>query len=237
MAPQDSERFVAVTHQSPNKRSVFLIILIITLLIAIVGGIFALFVGKSTKTPISSPKQTSIPAYAQASASAQPALPAINSNSNTAARYFNVKSDAIDFRDGAMGDFSTTITKNNNTVSLSYDNKIQAGSVTVYDLGRLDILTDHFIVFALSFINPAATITPAQGTTPAPIPTPATALPNPYTIGDVPQGYYNTTPKNQQGQQAQTPQTIFKSGRRYSIEVAGTDQSGKIKIASNTFTY
>lgn len=135
--------------------------------------------------------------------------------------------------EGSSGDFTVEMKKGNNTV-VGWDTSIQVSGVTVYDLGTKNTTEDNTIVFASSFVNPDKLQEQIQQQLKQnpkekldiKLPPPTTYFPNPYTVGTIPQGYFNLTPDNQKP----TPETLFQSGKRYSVEVSGIkDTNNSIK--------
>lgn len=233
-----------------NKHLVRLIILNALLLLAI-GASLYLIINNRHKTKPTTPTLSGN----KAQGSLTPELPVINSQSNTANRYFAGESNAIDFRkDGSKGDFTVTMQKQGNNVVLNWDNTIKTSSVIVYDFGRLDILTDHKVVFGISSYKPLPTPTfmPIKGSfvplptiatgalqmrfspppvsTPIPISALKNPIPQPYTVGTIPEGLFKIGTAEQNA-------TIFQTGKRYSIEVTGVNTASKLQMASYTFTY
>lgn len=247
------------TRRLLGPRMVWLIVVNLVLLLAVAGGITVLVKNSRKTKPQAQPPQA-LNQNMQATGSAQPELPVINPNSNTANRYFSGDSNAIDFRkDGSKGDFTIGMEKKDGKVVLNWDKSLKVTGVTVYDMGRLDILTDHKVIFSLSYVDPKSLPRPsfdpqalqkqlqqatASGKKPvlpslAPLPTiapPTVFIPTPYMVGQVPQGYFNTTPTENNQQPQTDPNALFKPGKRYSIEVYAMGADGKPKMASFTFS-
>lgn len=241
-------------HRFFNRKIVWLIVVNLVLVLAIGSGVWVL-VQNSRKTLPKPQTQQALHQSPQATGSAQPELPVIDPNSNTANRYFSGDSNAIDFRkDGSKGDFTIGMEKKDGKVVLDWDKSLKVTGVTVYDVGRLDILTDHIVAFATSFIEPKPLVlasgnpqplpatAAAKPQKPMPVPTitpPTTFISSPYTVGTIAQGYFNTTPSTNPNQsEAQiNADSLFKPGKRYSIEVYALAPDNKQQMASYTFTY
>lgn len=199
----------------------------ILLIFLLAGGIYLLLqdnIDKHTRSTANNLNSTNSPV-------SQTRVTTVDPSSKTASRYFgNITSNAVDFRDGAMGDFTVGIDKeNNNHIQLHWDKAIRATAVTVYNVGKLDNLTDHTIPFAIQ-AAPSSTAPAKQPSSNFP----TVFVPNPYVIGDIPDGYaFSSIPNQKQS----TPGNIFKTGIRYSIEITGLTQDNKEVSGSYTFTY
>lgn len=239
---QNQERFVGT---NPNAKHFFRLpmfftnlplgtawfaAIVVLVLLAIIGGIITL---KQTNFGQSKRADSTL-----GSPQEQPRLPVINPQSHTAGKYFLGNSQAIDFREeGSGGDFTLTLDRKNGATTLTWDNSIKATGIYIYNVGRLDDLTDHTVAFALSFNNPQAPTLqqPFLATSSAKQaavipPSPTSFIASPYTVGTIPTGYYDVTPQQQKGK------AVFKKSARYSIEVSGLDKNNQQKTAYYTFT-
>lgn len=199
-----------------------LLILNVIILITIFAGVYLLF--QNMQNSQLKGRQPGVGSDAANSQTSAPVLPVLDPNSKTAKRFFPVNdSNAIDFReDGSEGDFLINLERKDQSVKLRWNTAIKATSVTVYNLNRLDDLSDHTIVFAISSVPQGQSAKNAKPT--------QTYIPNSYTIGQIPQGLYNTTPVTQK------KASIFSFGGRYSIEIYGSKDNKRV-MASYTFTY
>lgn len=163
-------------------------------------------------------------------------FPIVNPSSKTAAKYFNVESSAADFReDGSLGDFTIGMRKKDKTAEVSWDDKnISVTQVSVVNLGAMNDLQDHRVVFNLSNVDlRAALLPPGQELTP-PDPSKLPVLKSPYTIGTLPEGFFNTTYYDET---ITKNSPIFASGARYFIELIGRNKDNAFKMATYTFDY
>lgn len=152
----------------------------------------------------------------------------------TAEKYYPGGGNAIDFRDGAQGNFQIEANKSGDTMSLSWEKGIKVVQVKVYDIGTLRDLQDHEIIFDIMNwdIN-----NPPEITEDTPIPTVPGSLPQPevylsssYKIGDTPKGFFKNNMVSER-------ENIFEAEKRYSIELVGVNSEGKMLEGYYTFTY
>lgn len=245
LTPQSqNDRFVAIAHEAKqfpiSRRFAWLILINASLMVAIAGGVYTFYHAKHSQNSERNGPMASAVASANPQANKQAQLPVLDANSNTANRYFAGESNALDFRkDGSKGAFSMNVEKNGNNVTVKWDQNMQVSSVMVYDLGRLDNLTDSKLVFGVSYGDtptpfPSGTplILNAKMASPMPTPTivvPTVFLPNPYRLGEIPSNYHRLGLPEE-------GKSLLTKGARYSIEATAWNQNGGQKIASYTFT-
>ncbi len=173
------------------------------------AAIFVLIKTRDNTTPDSNSPQNN-----------QDELPVINPDSNTASRYFNIvgESDFLDFReDGLMGDFKLDVTHEDDSTLLEWDDAVKVHTITVYDMGRLDNLTDHTVVFSTTTVKEEGQNVIA-------------VVINDYLKSPL----ELTTAQNNDSSDTQALQ--FKKGNRYSIEATGIKDE-KLVWSAYTFTY
>lgn len=158
--------------------------------------------------------------------------------SDTAERYYPGGGNAIDFRDGAQGDFEIDISKSGDAIKLSWPKEIKVVEAKVYDIGTLYDLQDHKIVFNIinfdinKILNPSEeAATPTVQEIPA---QPEVYLSPSYEIGEIPKGFFeNPLATVTEG----AVEDIFEAGKRYSVELSGVDKDGKMLFGYYTFNY
>lgn len=148
----------------------------------------------------------------------------------TAERYYPGGGNAIDFRDGAQGNFEIEIAKTGDTVKVTWPSNIKAVEVKVYDIGTLSNLQDHRVVFDIvnwDINNPPEVFSTS---TPEVLLQPEVYLSSSYKIGEIPSGFFESP-------FAEKEEEIFKNGNRYSIEILGVASDGSFTEAYYTFNY
>lgn len=155
--------------------------------------------------------------------------------SDTAEKYYPGGGNAIDFRDGAQGNFEIKTSKTGETLRLDWPNEIKAIHVKVYDIGTLSNLQDHEVVFDIvnwDMNNPLEiTEESPTSTIPESFPQPNVYISSTYKIGDVPEGFFENSLIQEESQ------NIFEIGKRYSIELIGVNKEGKLLEGYYTFTH
>jgi hypothetical protein len=154
----------------------------------------------------------------------------------TAERYYPGGGNAIDFRNGAQGDFEIEASMAGNTVELSWPEEIKVVEVKVYDVGTLRDLQDHAVIF--NIINwdvnspPELTDEIATSTPSGPLPQPEVYLSPDYEVGDRPAGFFNGF-----FVEPEPKENLFEKGKRYSIELMGVNGAGELLMGYYTFNY
>lgn len=159
--------------------------------------------------------------------------------SETAEKYYPGGGNAIDFRDGAEGDFEVELSRKGEKVVLNWPAEIKVIEVKLYNLGTLWNLQDHSLVFTIgTFDITKPPLPPATGTQPLipdqPFPEPKVFLKSPYEIGQIPEGFFDNTFYTEEFPEGSV---IFQKGARYSVELYGINPEGKYLSGYYTFNY
>jgi len=161
--------------------------------------------------------------------------------SSTAERYYPGGGNAIDFRDGAQGDFQISATKKSGKMVLTWPKEIKVTEVKVYNIGQLANLQDHFPVFSIiNFDFTAPPVLPAEGSVvpqeviPEIFSQPEVYLSPTYEIGKIPTGFFDSTFYTESFVKGSV---VFEQGSRYSVELYGINTQGKRLVGYYTFNY
>lgn len=135
-----------------------------------------------------------------------------SSENNTAKQYFpDRESEFLDFReDGADGDFEVVVTLRDKGVEVRWDQSVDVYEITVQDMGAVDDLDDHEMVYSNSTKEERNS---TEGRSSYVI---SQYFSSPYTIG--------------------TDEALFNTDHRYSVELRGFQNERGVS-ASYTFTY
>lgn len=166
--------------------------------------------------------------------------------SKTAERYYPGGGNAIDFRDGAEGDFEIKLSKKGEKIVLDWPTEIKITEVKVYNLGELWDLQDHFVTFNIANFDISAPppirkeeLSPEvpEETREFPLdvfPQPEVYILPPYPIGEIPEGFFDNTFYTEKFPKGSA---IFEKGGRYSVELYGINPEGKYLSGYYTFNY
>lgn len=161
--------------------------------------------------------------------------------SETAERYYPGGGNAIDFRQGAEGDFEIKLSRKGEKIVLDWPKEIKITEVKVYNLGQLWDLQDHFMVFNIINFDIFAPPPTREGEPPEIpelppeiLPQPEVYLSPPYQIGEIPAGFFDITFYTEKFPKGSP---IFERGGRYSVELYGINPEGKYLSGYYTFNY
>lgn len=154
----------------------------------------------------------------------------------TAEKYYPGGGNAIDFRDGAQGDFEIEASISGSAVELNWPEEIKAVEVKVFDIGTLRDLQDHQIVFDIvnwDINNPPELTEETSGSTPPEsFSQPEVYLSPGYKVGDMPSGFFSALFAG-----IEQKENVFEAGKRYSIELMGINGEGRLLTGYYTFNY